>query len=151
MNSPDLARRLDNLIRLGTIAAVDHTQALCRVQSGGLLTAWLPWFARRAGETRTWCPPTIGDQVMVFCPSGEPAAGLVLAGLYTAERDQPSGNPSEHLTVFPDGARERYDHAGHDYLLEVPAPGKITIQCGASRIEIDNDGVRVMAPRIDLN
>ncbi|WMR36092.1 phage baseplate assembly protein V, partial [Metapseudomonas otitidis] len=38
-----LARLLENLIRLGTIAEVDHAAARVRVQSGQLLTGWLPW------------------------------------------------------------------------------------------------------------
>ncbi len=151
MNSADLARRLDNLIRLGTVAAVDHAHALCRVQTGGLLTTWLPWFARRAGDTRTWCPPTVGEQVMIFSPSGEPAAGIVLAGVYTTAHDQPSTRADDHLTAWPDGALRRYDHGAHDYLLDIPAGGRITLRCGASRIEIDTEGVRIVAPRIDLN
>lgn len=147
----DLARRLDNLIRLGTIAAVDHARALCRVTSGGLLTDWLPWAERRAGTTRTWNPPTVGEQVLLLCPSGEPAAGIVVTGIYTAAHDQPSASASEHVTDYPDGALERYDHADHDYLLDVPVGGRVTLRCGASRIEIDNDGVRVIGPRVDLN
>ena len=147
----DLARRLDNLIRLGTIAAVDHARALCRVQSGGLLTDWLPWAERRAGNTRTWTPPTVGEQVLLLCPSGEPGAGIVLTGIYTNAHDQPSASADEHVTHYPDGARDRYDHAAHDYLLDVPPGGKITLRCGASLIEITNDGVRVVGPRVDLN
>lgn len=147
----DIARRLDNLIRLGTIAEVDHASARCRVKTGGLLTTWLPWMAHRAGNTLTWDPPTIGEQVIVFSPSGEPGAGLVLTGIYTTAHDQPSNSADDHLTQWPDGARVRYDHSTHDCLLDVPEGGKITLRCGASRIEIDNDGVRTIAPRIDLN
>ncbi len=151
MNSADLARRLDNLIRLGTVAEVDHARARCRVKTGGLLTAWLPWGTRRAGDTRTWCPPTVGEQVLVLSPSGEPGAGIVITGVYTEAHDQPSSSADDHLTDWPDGAREHYDHAAHHYTLDVPAGGRITLRCGASRVEIDNDGVRIVAPRIDLN
>lgn len=107
----DIARRLDNLIRLGTVAAVDHAAARCRVQTGGLLTTWLPWMAHRAGNTRTWTPPTIGEQVIVFSPSGEPGAGIVLTGIYTAAHDQPSASADEHVIDYPDGARIAYNHA----------------------------------------
>lgn len=110
----DLARRLENLIRLGTVAAVDHGSARCRVQSGGILTAWLPWVERRAGLTRHWTPPTVGEQVIVFSPSGEPAAGVVLTGLYTDTHDQPSSSADDHVVSYPDGARVSYNHAtGH--------------------------------------
>lgn len=112
MTAPaELARRLDNLIRLGTVAEVDHAVARCRVQAGRLLTDWLPWMAPRAGDTLEWHPPTIGEQVVILCPSGEPAAGVVLTGLYTTAHDQPGTSPNEHLTVYPDGATIVYNHA----------------------------------------
>lgn len=136
----DLARRIDNLIRLGTIAEVDHGRALCRVQTGGLLTDWLPWFARRAGNTLTWCPPTVGEQVMVFCPSGEPAAGMVLTGLYTTAHDQPSASPDDHVTLYPDGARIAYNHATHALTVTgistatVQASTHVTVDCPESTI-----------------
>ncbi|WP_068634906.1 phage baseplate assembly protein V [Thauera butanivorans] len=111
MNSPaDLARRIDNLIRPGSIAAVDHARALCRVQCGALLTDWLPWCERRAGTTRTWNPPAPGEQVLLLCPSGDMGAGFVLTGIYTAAHDQPSSSATEHVVDFPDGARIAYDH-----------------------------------------
>lgn len=111
MDTVELSRRLENLIRLGTVAAVDHAKALCRVDSGGLLTDWLPWFERRAGQTRTWDPPTVGEQVLVLSPSGEPAGGLVLVGLYRALHPAPDASPDTHVIDFPDGARIAYDHA----------------------------------------
>ena len=45
----DLARRLANLLRLGTIEQVDHPAARVRVRSGDIVTTWLPWFTWRAG------------------------------------------------------------------------------------------------------
>ena len=58
MNLVELLRLIHNLIRLGTIAEVDHARARVRVQSGELLTNWLPWIEARAGTTRDWDPPT---------------------------------------------------------------------------------------------
>lgn len=110
----DALRRLDNLLRLGTIAAVDHGACRCRAQTGGNLTTWLPWITARAGDTRTWSPPTVGEQCLLLCPSGEPAGGIVLAGLYADARPAPSTDPDEHVVEFPDGARLSYSHAtGH--------------------------------------
>lgn len=147
----DLERRLDNLIRLGTIAEVDLNRALCRVKTGKNITSWLPWVAARAGETRTWCPPTVGEQVIVLSPSGDIAAGVVLTAVYADSHDQPSKSGDDHIRLWPDGAVERYDHVTNRYLLNVPEGGQITIQIGPSRIEMDRNGVRISAPRIDLN
>lgn len=104
-------RRLDNLVRLGTVHSVDHAAARCRVTSGGLTTEWLPWLAARAGATRTWDPPTVGEQCLLLCPSGEPAGGFVVPAVYADARPAPSADPDEHLTLYPDGAVIRYNHA----------------------------------------
>ncbi|QDQ29136.1 phage baseplate assembly protein V [Chitinimonas arctica] len=109
--APDLNRRLESLLRFGTIAEIDHDRALCRVQTGKLLTDWLPWLSPRAGQTRQWNPPTKGEQVMLLSPSGDPATGAVLPGLFSDTHKAPSKQPSLHVTAYPDGARISYDHA----------------------------------------
>ena len=107
----DLARRVANMIRTGRIAEVDHAAARVRVQSGDLLTEWLPWQTRRAGNTLTWCPPTVGEQVMILSPSGEPAAGMVIPALYCQDHPAPDNSPDTHVTKYPDGAVISYNHA----------------------------------------
>lgn len=107
----DLERRVANMLRGGTVAQIDHAQARVRVQSGDLLTDWLPWFAHRAGATTTWSPPTIGEQVLLVSPSGDPAQAMVLPALYTDAHPAPSASPDEHVTAYPDGARIAYNHA----------------------------------------
>jgi phage baseplate assembly protein V len=105
----DNARRLEQLIRLGTIAEVDHAKALCRAQCGDLKSDWLPWLERRTGKTRTWNPPTMGEQCLWLSPSGNTdGGGCIVTGLYTV--NAPSHDPNETLTVFPDGAQVRYNH-----------------------------------------
>lgn len=107
----DLNRRLESLIRLGTIAQVDHAKARVRVQSGKLNTKWLPWLTLRAGTTREWDPPTIGEQCLLISPSGDPATGVALLGLFSDANPAPSSSPDEHLRDYPDGARIHYNHA----------------------------------------
>lgn len=111
-NITELLRRLDNLLRLGTIAEIDHANALVKVQSGNILTDWLPWFTPRAGTTQTWSPPTAGEQCLVLAVSGELTTAVVLVGLYT--QNAPSQSPDEHCVRFPDGCELKYHHAtGH--------------------------------------
>lgn len=106
----DLERRVANMLRGGTVAQIDHDQPRVRVQSGDLLTDWRPWFAHRAGATTTWSPPTIGEQVLLVSPSGDPAQAMVLPALYTDAHPAPSASPDEHVTAYPDGARIAYNH-----------------------------------------
>ncbi|ARU88288.1 phage baseplate assembly protein V [Pseudomonas sp. M30-35] len=130
----EITRRLDNMIRLGTIAEVDHgdpaqqKMPCCRVKTGNITTGWLPWLNLRAGETRTWEPVTVGEQCVVFSPSGEPTQGIVLVGIYSSNHPAPSNSPDKHSTTYPDGAVIEYDHAAHHLLAILPAEGTTELE-----------------------
>lgn len=109
--SAEQTRRTDNVVRLGTIAEVNHATARVRVKSGGNDSNWLAWLSLRAGATREWNPPTVGEQCLVLSPGGEMAAGIVLLGIFSDAITAPSASPDEHLRVYPDGARILYNHA----------------------------------------
>lgn len=111
MNFAELSRRIENLIRFGTIAEIDHGARRVRVQSGKLLTEWLKWQTDRAGSTRSWNPPTLGEQVMILSPSGELGNGIVLPSIYSDTFDSVSSDPTLHIVEYPDGARIAYNHA----------------------------------------
>jgi phage baseplate assembly protein V len=123
----DLARRLENLLRLGTIAEVDHAGARCVVATGKLKTAPLPWIAARAGDARTWWAPSVGEQVLLLCPGGDPANGVVLPALYSTAQPRPDGSDTAHVAVYPDGARIAYDPAAHQLDAILPEGGKANL------------------------
>lgn len=59
---------LANLLRLGTVAQLDVAEARVKVDIGGLVTdwvPWVPWVTGRAGATRTWSAPRVGEQVLL--------------------------------------------------------------------------------------
>lgn len=93
-NIAALSRLIESLIRLGTIAEVDHGSltakcpARVRVQNGDLLTGWLLWTALRAGTTRDWHPSTMGGPMLVLSPNDQTAQGLALRGLFSAHSRQ---------------------------------------------------------------
>ncbi len=120
----ELRRRLDNMIRLGTIAQVDHAKALCRVQSGAILTGWLPWLSLRAGTTKRWNPPSNGEQCIVYSPSGELAQGIALVGIYSSNNPAPGNVANLDRTTYPDGAVIEYDAAAHKLRAQLPGGGQ---------------------------
>lgn len=126
----ELNRRMANMIRFGRVAMVDHGKHRVRVHSGDILTGWLRWQVARAGDTRTWCPPTVGEQVMIVSPSGDIAQGVVIPAFYCDDRAAPDHSASTHVIEFPDGARIRYDHAAHE--LTVTGIATATISASAS-------------------
>ncbi|MDN0081611.1 phage baseplate assembly protein V [Crenobacter sp. SG2305] len=143
--SADLSRRLESLIRTGTIADVQMKPPRVCVQSGQLTTDWLPWISLRAGRTRKWSPPTKGEQCIVFSPSGETAAGIVLVGIPSDLIPAPSDSPDEDVTDYPDGARVAYNHATGALsaigiqTATIEAAVKVTVDCPKTEFTGDVD------------
>lgn len=104
----DINRRIENIIRFGTIAEVDVANAKAKVKSGGILTDWLPWVTARAGNVRTWSAPSVNEQCVILAASGELTTACVLVGLYT--QNAPAQDCAEYVIDFPDGARAAYNH-----------------------------------------
>ncbi|KHL68875.1 hypothetical protein SF06_22110 [Pseudomonas flexibilis] len=135
MNIADVIRRIENLIRPGVIAEVQHTPLRVRVATGGLLTGWLMVFAQRAGEDRTWDPPSVNEQCLVLCPSGNPEQAFALVGLYGDDFPAPDDSPDRHRRAYRDGAVIEYDTAAHALRAELPEGGTFElIATGGSRI-----------------
>lgn len=122
-------RRIENLLRLCTVADVrtEHP-ARCRVQSGQLLTDWLPWLTLRAGGgAATWWAPAVGEQCLLLSPGGDLRRGVVLPGLYSDQRRPPSDDPA-------------------DFVLRLGAsqititPSTITLAAGGGQLVINSAG-----------
>ncbi|WP_377153672.1 phage baseplate assembly protein V [Roseateles sp. UC29_93] len=121
MDSPDISdviRRLENLLRAGTIEQVDHEAALVRVRTGGLLSSWVRAFARRAGVVREWSPPSVGEQCLLFSPGGDLANGFALVGLYSDDHPANDNRANTEATLYPDGTLLEYDHSAHRHLVK---------------------------------
>lgn len=115
----EILRLLRNLIRIGTVSAVELDDGLCRVDTGNNTTGWLHWLTARAGKTRSWNAPSVGEQVLVLCLGGELDTGFVLPGIFSDDNPAPSASADALHWSFPDGAVIEYE----------PATGALTA-CG---------------------
>lgn len=136
MNIAEITRLLENIVRFGTIEAVQMQPPRVKVKSGNITTTWLPWLNLRAGADREWDPPTIGEQVVLLSPSGNLAQGVVLTGLFS---DLIPGNGDReglHRRTYRDGAVIEYDSIAKHLRATLPgtaeinATGDITITSG---------------------
>ncbi|WP_338560687.1 phage baseplate assembly protein V [Erwinia sp. E_sp_B04_7] len=111
MNSqiPEILRLLRNLIRIGTVSAINLEDGLCRVDTGSNTTNWLHWLTARAGRTRSWNAPSVGEQVLVLCLGGELDTGFVLPGVFSDDNPAPSASADALHWSFPDGAVIEYE------------------------------------------
>ena len=147
----DAERRLSNLVMLGQVAELDAKKARVRVQAGPILTAWLPFATVRAGLDRTWHAPEPGEQVVLVAPGGDLNQAVVVGSLYRDAYPPPADSADISRTEWQDGAALAYDRQLHHWRLSVPAGGKIVLEVGPSKIEMSDSGIRLTAPRIDLN
>lgn len=107
----EILRLLRNLIRIGTVSAVKLDDGLCRVDTGNNTTGWLHWLTTRAGKTRSWNAPSVGEQVLVLCLGGELDTGFVLPGIFSDVHPAPSASADALHWSFPDGAVIEYEPA----------------------------------------
>ena len=145
----EMGRQLANLVRVGKIAELDEANARVKVSTAGLTTDWLPWGAARAGKTRQWSPPQVGEQVVIASPYGDMAQAVVIGSLFQDDSPAPAASKDQETTVYPDGARQDYNSASHTFTLEVPAGGKIVFKIGATTLELRADGTTLTTPQFE--
>lgn len=105
----EIARSIRNLIRTGIVTDVDRVEGLCRVQTGGMQTTWLNWLTSRAGRSRVWWAPSVGEQVLILAIGGELDTAFVLPGIFSDDHPAPSASPDAFHVSFPDGAVIEYE------------------------------------------
>ncbi len=123
----DTQRLVGDLAREGVVVSVDRAAGTARVQlADELTTGDIPWLAGRAGSTRTWSPPAIGEQVMVLAPEGDTARGVIIGSLSSDAHPNPA-NDASTLTEYEDGARIGYNPETHALIAILPAGATVRI------------------------
>lgn len=109
MDLQELYRLLSNIFRQGVVTEIDLKNAVCRVKSGELVTDWIMWLAPRAGDSRSWWAPTVGEQVLIGAIGGELTTGFVIGSLYSNAHPAPSHSANALHHTFSDGAVIEYE------------------------------------------
>ena len=110
----DIPADLAALIRIGTITEVDLDAARCTVRYGDPddddpgETPPIRWLAFRAGMTRIWSPPSVGEQVLLLAPDGQLGNAIAVTGI-VQDAFPPLGAGEANMIEFADGARIAYD------------------------------------------
>lgn len=126
----EMYRLLLNLVRTGVVTEVDAENWQCRVQTGELQTTWLNWLTMRAGRSRTWWRPSVGEQVVLLSIGGDLTTAFVLPAIYSNDNPPPSVSEDAQVTTFPDGGWIEYEPETGRYLLKAGA--KIVLEAPQS-------------------
>lgn len=132
------------------VVGVDLAAARVRVQSGDWTSAWVRWHSLAAGKARHWRAPSLNEQGVLFSPSGEPAIGTFIPGLYGNAGAPPDNRDHVEAWHFEDGGSLVYDWQAGSYSIELPNGTHATIKVGASSVDVTPDQVRVAASQIAL-
>lgn len=143
----ELNRKLANIIRVGLVKEIDYEKARVRVKVGEFLTDWLPWITYRAGEDKSWSPPSIDEQVIVLSPGGELSSGVVLPAIYQEKYPPPENKKEINSVKFQDGTKLSYESGK----IEIDVVDKITLKVGKSSIEMTKNEIKLKSKRINLN
>lgn len=145
----EMDRRMACLTQSAIVEAVTYDPPRVKVRIGDWVSDWLKWQAGAAGKVRHWRPPSVDEEVALWAPSGDLVGAFVAPGYYT---DQHGGSgrssPDETATDFPDGAFEQYNHASHEYVLSVPAGGRIVFRIGGTEFELKADGATLRSAKL---
>jgi phage baseplate assembly protein gpV len=118
----DIPGNIGDLVRFGTIEAVQLADATATVRAGDVVSPPLHWLEMCAGAFRSWSPPTVGEQVTLICPEADIAAAVILRGLYCASFPAPGTDANPRL-IGPDGLIIALSGGG----LSIEAPDGIAI------------------------
>ena len=155
----EIVRRMENMLRVGTVVQVRHGHpARCRIKTGDLTTTWIPWVAARAGGKgrRQWWPPVVGEQAMVMAPGGDLTNAVALPGIYSDAKPQGSDSATTARLDLSDTESASHDSATGTLSITIEQnisvrladgtsvqmqPGRITLSAGGGWLTVDGSGV----------
>lgn len=144
-------RMLAGLVIPCRVAAVDLAAAMVRVTDGGDWTsAWVRWHSQAAGKARHWRAPSVGEQGVLVSPSGEPAQGTFVPGLYGNAGAPPDNRDHVEVWRFDDGGSLVYDWQAKSYTIELPS-GTVTIKVASSSAVVTDNAIEAEAANITLS
>ena len=141
-------RMLASLVIPCRVVAVDLVAAMVRVSDGnGWTSAWVRWHSQAAGKARHWRAPSLDEQGALISPSGEPAQGTFVPGLYGNAGAQPDNRDHVEVWRFDDGGSLVYDWQAKSYTIELPS-GTVAVKVGASQAVLTDDAIAAQSSSI---
>lgn len=133
----ELDRRLGNVLRFGTVSALDAANALVKVNLGELVTDWLPWLTFTAGGDRFWNAPEVGEQV-VLLSAGDPSQGVVIGSLFQTAHPANGNDAKDTRITFADGTVVQYDRTAHQLTVDTSASsGAVVVNAGSGNVTVN--------------
>lgn len=123
--------KIKNLIRIGTISAVNGAACSARVvfdDKDDLVSAELPIITIGSSQTRAYWIPEVGTQVLcIFQPNASGCgigSGFIIGAFYSSVDKPVESDVAVRSITFADGSFIRYDNGN----IEINAKGKLVLK-----------------------
>lgn len=126
----DANRRLENIVRFGTVKTINPSKPIPRVivNLGDIETPEIRCLNIRSGDDATWDMPSINEECVVISPCGDIGpTSFVLYGFYNDDHPAPSDDLNQKIRMFSDGCVIAYDVADHHLSAVLPSGGTAQI------------------------
>ena len=104
----ELRRRLGAIVRHGRVTDVDAGKQLARIELStddeSKKSAWVP-YGSDAGDFKSVVHPSVGQNMTLFAPTGDPAQGVLLPYAFSGQYQSPSDDAGTHVLADYGGAR----------------------------------------------
>lgn len=107
----DIQQRLARLIQVGVIASVNAANSTGTVTIGTNTSASLKIMQHRAGADVSYSMPSVGEQCLVFFPSGNMDAGFILPAIHSTANTPGAADTDIHRMTYADGTVIEYDQS----------------------------------------
>lgn len=122
----DANRRLENIVRFGTVKTINPSKPIPRVivNLGDIETPEIRCLNIRSGDDTTWDMPSVNEECVVISPCGDIGpTSFVLYGFYNDDHPAPSDDLNQKIRMFADGCVIAYDIAAHHLSAVLPSGG----------------------------
>lgn len=126
----EITRRLAGLIRFCRVSELgtEDNQGKVKVTDGQLASTWLSVLQDSAADNIDWQPLDVGAYVVVLCPSGDFAQGVVIGSLYQSAFGPPSTSLEVTARRYKDGSVFSYDREASKLNIAIAKDGTIHIE-----------------------
>lgn len=131
------------------VVGVDLAAPAVRVSNGEWTSAWVRWHSLAAGKARHWRAPSLGEQGVLFNPSGQAGMGTFIPGLYGNAGGQPDNRDHVEVWRFDDGGSLVYDWQAKSYTITLPT-GRVVTKVGSTESVTTDSDVTVTTTNIKL-
>lgn len=131
------------------VVGVDLAAPAVRVSNGEWTSAWVRWHSLAAGKARHWRAPSLGEQGVLFNPSGQAGMGTFIPGLYGNAGGPPDNRDHVEVWRFDDGGSLVYDWQAKSYTITLPT-GRVVTKVGSTESVTTDNAVTVTTTKIKL-